>query len=161
MVDAGCIAKTAKAGEEEVLVMANRTTHGGAEAMLVVGRRRVSTAVKSGSVEVSIAEELEDRSMVAVGAALGDDADYGGGVTTDLGAVVVCHHVELADCVRVGNLVAAVAQACHVETAIQVVRHLADEAVRRTVHQDLEFLVAEIVDRVVDLLDARHKLQEA
>ncbi len=140
---------TAEAAEEEVLVVTDRTTDRGSEAVLVVWILRGAHAgVMRDRIEVPVAEEFECRAMEAVGAALGDDADDGGGVTAELGAVVVGNDIELADGVGVGNLVAGVAEAGHVEAAVEVVGDLADEAVRRAVHQNLELLIAEAVDGV-------------
>ena len=153
-------AVSGEAAKEEVFVAADRTTDGSAEAMLVVGILRGAYAgVMGDRIEVAVAEELEDGAVEAVRAALGDDADDSRGVAAELGAVVIGDDVELADRVGIGNLVAGVAEAGHVEAAIEIVGDLADESVGRAVNQNLDLLIAEIVDSV-DLLDTRNELEE-
>src|ERR1019366_2190958 len=98
--------------------------------------------------------------MELVGATFGDNADYRPGVPTKLRAKVVGDDVELADCVRVGYLIAAIAEAGHVEATIKVIRYLGYKAVRGAVRQDLDLLIAKAVDSL-DILYAWHKLEQA
>ena len=77
--------------------------------------------------------------MKLVRSGLGDHADHGCGIAPKLCAEVVGLDIVLAHRIRVWNLVAAVAQAGHVETAIEIVRNLAGKVVRGAVDVDVIF----------------------
>ena len=98
--------------------------------------------------------------MELVGAAFGDNADHRPGVAAKLRAKVVGDDVELAYGVRVGYLIAAIAEAGHVEATIEVIRYLGYKAVSGAVRQDLDFLITKAVDGL-DILYAWHKLEQA
>ncbi len=110
-------------------------------------------------IEVSFTVEFKRRTVEAVGTAFGDNADNASGILSDLRTVVVRDYVELAHRVRIGDLVTAVAQAGHIEAAVEIVRDLADEAVGRTIDEDLDLLVTKIVDGV-HRLNTRNELEK-
>jgi len=72
--------------------------------------RRTRAGVMRNRIEVSVAEELERRAVEAVRTALCQNADDCGRVTPKLRTVVVGDNVELADGIRIGNLIAAVTE---------------------------------------------------
>ena len=75
--------------------------------------------------------------MKLVGSGLGYHTDDSSGVAPKLRAEVVGLHIVLADGIRVWNLVAAVAQAGHVQAAVEIVRNLSSEIVSGTVDVDV------------------------
>ncbi len=117
--------------------MANGTAECGAETVRDVGG--FGCLVVRDRIEISGAIELECRTMPLVGSGLGNHADDGCGIAPKLGAEVVGLHIVLADGVGVWHFVTAVAQAGHVEAAVEIIRNLAGEVVCRAIDVDVIF----------------------
>ena len=129
--------------EEEVLVVTNRAAECAAEAVLDI--RGFGCLVEGGRVEIPAAIELEGGTMPLVGSGLCHYAHDSSGVAPKLRAEVVGLHIVLAGGIRVRGGVAAVAQARHVEAAVEIVGNLARKIVCRTVDVDVRFIEAEAV----------------
>ena len=86
-------------------------------------------------VQRPVAQVLEGRAVVRVGARLRDDVDDAAGETPVLRVVAVGLDLEFLDGVRIGQDVAGVAQPRHVDAAVEVVVHRAGAAVGAAVDQ--------------------------